>query len=84
MLPRKSGKAISQGSNEVAVVTPANEMHLELLDEQSVDEERRVECTIDIMAYKATEVARKLLSLLRACIRKKDKLSINGPGSMPW
>jgi biofilm PGA synthesis N-glycosyltransferase PgaC len=28
----------------------------------------------------ATEVARKLLSPLRACIRKKDKLSINGPG----
>ncbi|HEY5004257.1 MAG TPA: glycosyltransferase family 2 protein [Ktedonobacteraceae bacterium] len=54
-----------KSSQEIAVVTLANEMHLELLDEQGVDEKRKVGCSIGIMAYnEEANIARTLYAVL--------------------
>src|SRR5450631_1406144 len=54
-----------KSSQEIAVVTLANEMHLELLDEQGADDKRKVGCSIGIMAYnEEANIARTLYAVL--------------------
>jgi len=54
-----------RSSQEIAIVRPADEMHLELLEEQGTHGDRKVGCSIGIMAYnEEANIARTLDAVL--------------------